>query len=122
MSKTVSSIVLLIGMTIGGTVSAKDCKQFLDEEYFSNRQQLRNESKLKRLHKQHIAREMEAEYKAEIESAMNGHFDPKAIAEDVEPESDILADYSRIKEHTHNDDDGFSLASVFEEWEDKKIT
>ena len=120
MSKTVSSLVLLIGMTIGGSVSAKNCKQFLDEEYFSNRQQLRNEGKLKRLHKQHRAREIEAEYKAEIESAING-IDISSDDSVENNELGVMPDVPILHDN-YPDDGGFNLTSVFEEWEQRRIT
>ena len=118
MSKTVSSLVLLIGMTIGGSVSGKDCKQFFDEEYFSARQQLRNEGKLKRIQQQHFEKELENEFKQDILSALS--VEHQSVENPEDKASDNFENYDDYLED--DPDSGFTLESVFDELDDKTIT
>ena len=71
MSKTVSSIVILIGMTLGSTVESKTIKNLVDEEYFSNRQEMRNETIRKRINQVKIIKELDKETEEAIEFALD---------------------------------------------------
>ena len=123
MSKTVSSLVLLIGMTLGSSVSAKNCKQLFGEEYFTNRQQLRNEGKLKRLIEHSFEKEIEREFEAEIESAISQDFS-NDVTKDLElikpSEVNLGVEDQRNQAELINDDSGFNLQSIFEDWEKKQ--
>ena len=81
MSKTVSSLVILIGMTVGVSASQNLAFELSKNEYYKGRENLRLSSHLKRTYLKDFAKEEQLEAERSIEKALNNIEDDEADLE-----------------------------------------
>ena len=90
MSKTVSSLVILIGMTVGVNAGQNLAFELSENEYYKGRENLRSSSHLKRTYLKDFAKEEELEADRSIENALSNVSDEEI--NELEPEDVYQSD------------------------------